>query len=222
MKNSPPISNITSIILVVRIYVRPYINGSASGLLRFRPAVFSGSGSASAYIYIKSGKMFTVDELRVRIVSPDQSVIIDEFLSWLTCITAIIKITGIHGQAGNYVSVNTDRTISYNYSTTEPEGVRIYQGLSPMVRSHQIMPFQVLQCSLVQALQATQSPVKSYNKKLITCASWQRTKPQMRFCWKCTIQLNILSAISDWYYSTMPITECPDVEWPKSEHQLRF
>ena len=150
-----------------RIYVRPYTNGALTpDYYGSGSAVFSGSGSASAYIYIQSGKNVHVDELRVRIVSPDQSVIIDEFFVPVNLYYSTIKITGIHGQAGNYVSVNTDRTISYNYSTTEPEGVRIYP--RPFTNGALTPDYAVSGSPMLTGSGSSSNTVtvKSYNKKI--------------------------------------------------------
>lgn len=110
-----------------RVFIRPYTNGNltpdydASG-----SAVFTGSGSANASFTIKSGKNVHVDELRVRVVSADQTVTIDEFFIPINLYFSTVKVKSIIAQAGNYPHNNETRTVSYSYSITEAGGARIF------------------------------------------------------------------------------------------------
>ncbi|HAD12736.1 MAG TPA: T9SS C-terminal target domain-containing protein, partial [Saprospirales bacterium] len=75
---------------------------------------------------INTGKNVHVDALRVKIVSADQTVDIDEFFIPVNVYYSTVKITDIVPQSGNFPFNNEDRSVSFQYSTTESSGIRIF------------------------------------------------------------------------------------------------
>jgi hypothetical protein len=59
-------------------------------------------------------------------VSADQSVDIDEFFIPVNVYYSTVKINNIVHQAGNFPFNNEDRSVSFDYNTTESAGVRIF------------------------------------------------------------------------------------------------
>ena len=112
----------------VRIFVRPFTNGGLTpGYSGSGSGIYSGSGTDGGGSFtIHSGKNVHVDAMRVKIVSADQSVDIDEFFIPVNVYFSTVKITNIFPQAGNFPFNNEDRQMSFAYSTTEPAGVRVF------------------------------------------------------------------------------------------------
>jgi Secretion system C-terminal sorting domain len=111
----------------VRVFVRPFTNGSLTpGYGASGSGVYTGSGSTSSNFNIASGKNVHVDALRVQVLNADQSVLLDEFFIPVNLYFSTVKITDIVPQGGNFPYNNENRMISYNYSTTEAGGVRIF------------------------------------------------------------------------------------------------
>lgn len=112
----------------VRIFVRPFTNGGLTpGYSASGSGVYTGTGTNGGGSFtINSGKNVHVDALRVKIVSADQTVDIDEFFIPLNVYFSTVKITNIVPQAGNFPYNNDNRQVNYNYSTTESGGVRIF------------------------------------------------------------------------------------------------
>ncbi|MEM1359136.1 MAG: T9SS type A sorting domain-containing protein [Bacteroidota bacterium] len=114
----------------VRIFARPFTNGaltpgySASG----SPLYPSGDGIAAGTFTINSGAV-TVDEIRVRVVTADQSEMLREF--WIP----VEFIFGDHG-ANTFVFSEDQKvasmllgesvTTAYAYNCTDPGGCRIF------------------------------------------------------------------------------------------------
>lgn len=111
----------------VRVFVRPFTNGALTpGYGASGSGVYTGAGSSSSSFSINSGKNVHVDALRVKIVSADQSVDIDEFFIPVNLYFSTVKITDIVALGGNFPFNNDDRQINFNYSTSESGGVRIF------------------------------------------------------------------------------------------------
>jgi hypothetical protein len=112
----------------VRIFVRPFSNGSLTpGYGASGSGIYTGSGTnGGSNFRINTGKNVHVDALRVKIVSADQSVDIDEFFIPVNVYYSTVKITGIAPQSGNFPFNNEDRNVAFEYSTTESAGVRIF------------------------------------------------------------------------------------------------
>lgn len=112
----------------VRIFVRPFTNGGLSpGYSGSGSGIYSGNGTDGGGAFtINSGKNVLVDAIRVKIVSADQSVDIDEFFIPVKVYFSTVKITEIIPQTGNFPFNNEDRQLSFAYSTTEPAGIRVF------------------------------------------------------------------------------------------------
>ncbi len=111
----------------VRIFIRPFTNGALTpGYGASGSGIYSGTGSANSSFSINSGKNVHVDALRVKIVSADQSVDIDEFFIPVNLYFSTVKITDIVPQGGSFPFNNDNRQMDFNYSTTESGGVRIF------------------------------------------------------------------------------------------------
>ncbi|MCC7464981.1 MAG: T9SS type A sorting domain-containing protein [Saprospiraceae bacterium] len=112
----------------VRIFIRPFTNGNLTpGYSASGSGIYTGSGAnGGGNIRINSGKNVHVDALRIKIVSADQTQDIDEFFLPVNLYYSTVKITDILPQAGNFPFNNEDRSVSFQYSTTESSGVRIF------------------------------------------------------------------------------------------------
>lgn len=63
----------------VRIWVMPYTNGSISPKYRYTSSpLFTGKGSRTVHISITSGETTVVDQLKIKIVTADQSETLSE------------------------------------------------------------------------------------------------------------------------------------------------
>lgn len=112
----------------VRIFVRPFTNGNITpGYSASGSGIYTGSGTnGGSNFRINTGKNVHVDALRVKIVSADQTVDIDEFFIPVNVYYSTVKITDIVPQSGNFPFNNEDRDVAFQYSTTESGGVRIF------------------------------------------------------------------------------------------------
>ncbi len=111
----------------VRVFVRPFTNGSLTpGYSASGSGIYTGTGSTSSNFTISSGKNVHVDALRVQVLNPDQSVLLDEFFIPVNLYFSTVKITDIVPQTGNFPYNGENRMVNYNYSTTEAGGVRIF------------------------------------------------------------------------------------------------
>ncbi len=112
----------------VRIFVRPFTNGNLTpGYGASGSGIYTGSGNnGGSNFRINTGKNVHVDALRVKIVSADQTVDIDEFFIPVNVYYSTVKITDIVPQSGNFPFNNEDRSVSFQYRTTESSGKRKY------------------------------------------------------------------------------------------------
>jgi hypothetical protein len=111
----------------VRIFIRPMTHGSLTpGYGASGSPIFEGSGSKTVFFKINSGKNVHVDALRVAVVNPDQSQELMTFYVPVNLYFSTVKIDNIVASGGNFPLNGADRTISYNYQTTEAAGVRIF------------------------------------------------------------------------------------------------
>lgn len=112
----------------VRIFVRPFTNGGlTSGYSASGSPIYTGSGTNGGGSFrINLGKNVRVDALRVKIVNADQTVDIDEFFIPVNIYYSTVKITDIVPQVGIFPYNNENRSVNFQYSTTENAGVRIF------------------------------------------------------------------------------------------------
>lgn len=111
----------------VRIFIRPMTHGSLTpGYGASGSPIFTGSGSQTVFFHISSGTNVNVDALRVSVVNPDQSETLMTFYVPVNLYYSTVKIDNIVGSSGNFPLNGADRTISYDYETTEASGVRIF------------------------------------------------------------------------------------------------
>ncbi|HLP92437.1 MAG TPA: T9SS type A sorting domain-containing protein [Saprospiraceae bacterium] len=112
----------------VRIFVRPFTNGNITpGYSASGSGIYTGNGTNGGGSFrINTGKNVHVDAVRIKIVSADQTVDIDEFFIPVNVYYSTVKITDIAPQSGNFPFNNEDRIVSFQYSTTESGGVRIF------------------------------------------------------------------------------------------------
>ena len=111
----------------VRIFVRPMTGGNLTpGYSASGSGIFTGGGSTTVFFTISSGKNVHVDALRVSVVNPDQSQDLLTFYIPVNLYFSTVKIDNIVASGGNFPFSAEDRTISYDYETTEAGGVRIF------------------------------------------------------------------------------------------------
>ncbi|MFN0217117.1 MAG: T9SS type A sorting domain-containing protein [Saprospiraceae bacterium] len=111
----------------VRVFIRPFSNGALTpGYGASGSSIYNGTGASSSSFTINSGKNVRVDALRVTIASADQSVTIDEFFIPVNLYFSTVKITDISTSGSNFPYNNENRSVSFNYSTTEAGGIRIF------------------------------------------------------------------------------------------------
>lgn len=115
----------------IRIFARPMTNGTttpnygASG----SPLYASGSGSGSGNFTVTSGET-TVDQIRFQITNADQSALLGEFfvpvvLHFHASPTSITNINAASPSPGS-LAFNENVDITFNYSTSQAGGVRIF------------------------------------------------------------------------------------------------
>ncbi len=111
----------------VRIFIRPMTHGSLTpGYGASGSPIFEGSGSKTVFFTITTGKNVHVDALRVSVVNPDQTQELMTFYVPVNLYFSTVKIDNIVASGGNFPLNGADRTISYDYETTEAAGVRIF------------------------------------------------------------------------------------------------
>lgn len=111
----------------VRVFIRPVTDGALTpGYSASGSGVYTGTGAMNANVSITAGVDVHVDSLRVKIVSADQSVDIDEFYIPVNLHFSTVKITDITPTGGNFPYNNDNREVDFNYSTTEAGGIRIF------------------------------------------------------------------------------------------------
>lgn len=111
----------------VRIFIRPMTHGSLTpGYGASGSSIFTGTGSQTVFFHISNGKNVNIDALRVKVVNPDQSVELMTFYIPVNLYYSTVKVDNIVASGGNFPLNGSDRTISYNYETTEAAGVRIF------------------------------------------------------------------------------------------------
>lgn len=121
-----------------RIFIRPFTNGDLTpGYGASGSPVYNGEGSSTANFTINSGNNVRVDYLRVRMVNPDQTILLAEFfvpVNWYWSSVAIDDFV-LSGPA--FPTNGENVTVSFDYSTSQASGVRIFPrpftngGLSP-------------------------------------------------------------------------------------------
>lgn len=111
----------------VRIFIRPFTDGNLTpGYGASGSPVFTGTGSQLVNFSINSGINVRVDALRVAVVSPDQNTTFQTFFVPVNWYWSTVKITDFNYGANNFFANGNNFNISYNYETTEANGVRIF------------------------------------------------------------------------------------------------
>ena len=110
-----------------RIFIRPFTDGALTpGYGASGSPIYNGEGSATANLTINSGNNVRVEYLRVRMVNPDQTILLAEFfvpVNWYWSSVAIDDFV----LAGPVFPANGENvTVSFDYSTTQASGVRIF------------------------------------------------------------------------------------------------
>jgi hypothetical protein len=110
-----------------RIFVRPFTDGNLTpGYGASGSILFTGTGSRTVNFRINSGKNVHVDELRVMILNADQSDTLKTFYVPVNWYWSTVKISNFSIVQDNFAANGENRTIAYDYETTEAAGVRIY------------------------------------------------------------------------------------------------
>lgn len=110
-----------------RIFVRPFTDGNLTpGYGASGSPVFTGTGSHTVNFSINAGINVRVDSLRVAIVNEDQTETLSTFFIPVNWYWSTVKITNFSILQDNYAANGENRTIQYNYATTEAAGVRIF------------------------------------------------------------------------------------------------
>ena len=111
----------------VRVFIRPFTNGALTpGYSATGSAAYTGSGSETANFSITAGTNVRVDELRVNITNEDQSETLQTFFIPVNWYWSTVKVDNISILQNNFAANGEDRTVSFDYETTESEGVRIF------------------------------------------------------------------------------------------------
>lgn len=121
-----------------RIFIRPFTDGALTpGYGASGSIVFSGTGSQTVNFTINSGTNVHVDELRVTILNEDQSETLKTFFVPVNWYWSTVKVTNFGIVQDNFAANGEQRTVTYDYETTESAGVRIFprpftnNGLTP-------------------------------------------------------------------------------------------
>lgn len=110
-----------------RIFIRPFTDGAITpGYGASGSPVFTGTGSQTVNFSINSGSNVRVDEIRVAITTADQSETLKTFFVPVNWYWSTVKITDFNIVQGNFAANGEQRTVAYNYETTESAGVRIF------------------------------------------------------------------------------------------------
>ncbi|MEM9930582.1 MAG: T9SS type A sorting domain-containing protein [Bacteroidota bacterium] len=125
-----------------RIFIRPMTNGSLTpGYGASGSILFTGTGSRTANFSINSGVNVRVDSLRVLITNADQSERLQEFFIPVNWYWSTVKISNIDMLGSPFAANGENRTVRFDYETTETAGVRIFprpftnNGLTPGYRA---------------------------------------------------------------------------------------
>lgn len=111
----------------VRIFIRPFTDGGLTpGYSASGSPVFTGTGTQITNFRINSGTNVRVDVLRVTVVNPDQTTTFQTFFIPVNWYWSTVKITDFDYGANNFFANGDNFNISYNYETTETNGVRIF------------------------------------------------------------------------------------------------
>jgi hypothetical protein len=110
-----------------RIFIRPMTNGGTTpGYAASGSPLFTGSGSQAVFFTITTGKNIHVDHLRVTVVNDDQSETYMTFYIPVNLYFSTVKVDNIVTAGGNFPLNGADRTVEFDYETTEAAGVRIF------------------------------------------------------------------------------------------------
>lgn len=121
-----------------RIFIRPFTDGALTpGYGASGSPSFSGTGTHTVNFAINSGKNVQVDSLRVTVLNDDQSTQLDEFFIPVNLYFSTVKIFNVVAEGDPFAPNGENRTIKYEYETTESAGTRIFprpwtlDGLTP-------------------------------------------------------------------------------------------
>ncbi len=121
-----------------RIFIRPFTDGALTpGYSASGSPVFNGTGSQTVNFRINSGINVRVDSLRVFITNEDQSENLHTFFIPVNWYWSTVKVTNFRILQGNFAANGEQRTVAYEYETSETAGVRIFprpytnDGLTP-------------------------------------------------------------------------------------------
>jgi hypothetical protein len=110
-----------------RIFVRPMTNGGLTpGYSASGSPLFTGTGTRTVNFTINSGLNVRVDSLRVHILNADQSKLLSEFFIPVNWYWSTVKVTDFSMMGSNFAANGENRTVQYDYETTESAGVRIF------------------------------------------------------------------------------------------------
>lgn len=113
----------------VRIFARPYSGGAATPdySAHGSPNYAVGAGAGTAYFSINSGDAI-VDQVRIQMLNDDQSVLLLDFFVPVDYHYAAHAISNIQFSPPPPASLllNQDVDITFDYTTVEPGGVRIF------------------------------------------------------------------------------------------------
>lgn len=111
----------------VRIFVRPFTDGSLTpGYGASGSPVFTGNGTHTVNFRLNSGTNVRVDALRITVLNPDQTTTYQTFFIPVNWYWSTVKVTDFAYDANNFFANGENFNISYNYETTEANGVRIF------------------------------------------------------------------------------------------------
>ncbi len=110
-----------------RVFIRPFTNGALTpGYGASGSGAYTGTGSQTANFTINSGTNVHVDELRVVITNEDQSETLQTFFIPVNWYWSTVKIENVSILQDNFAANGENRSISYDYETTQTDGVRIF------------------------------------------------------------------------------------------------
>ncbi|MFK8162482.1 MAG: T9SS type A sorting domain-containing protein [Lewinella sp.] len=110
-----------------RIFIRPFTDGaltpgySASGSI-----LFDGTGNQTVNFRINSGINVRVDSLRITVLNDDQSELLQEFYIPVNWYWSTVKVTGVKMLGSPFAPNGENRTVEFDYATSETSGVRIF------------------------------------------------------------------------------------------------
>lgn len=111
----------------VKVFIRPFTKGNLTpGYSASGSGTYSGTGTINSNFSITAGENVIVDALRVQVTNASQTLVLDEFFIPVNLGFSTVKITDIITESGNFPYNNEDRSVDFNYSTTESAGVRVF------------------------------------------------------------------------------------------------